>query len=171
MGIIGFGNIGRKVADIATAFGMNILAFDKLHSDQSHRQNFRWSDIDELVAHSDVVSLHCPLTDENMGLIDMQKLQAMKSSAFLINTARGPLIKEEDLAYALNKGLIAGAGLDVLSVEPPAKNNPLFKAENCIITPHIAWATREARGRLMDIAIGNLKSFLNGESINVVNNT
>lgn len=168
MGIIGFGNIGKKVADIATAFGMNILAADKFHSDQSHRQNFRWTDTAELISSSDVVSINCPLTSETEGLIDKELLSTMKSTAFLINTSRGPVIVEKDLADALNNGIIAGAGLDVLSVEPPSQDNPLFNAKNCIITPHISWATREARGRLLDKAVYNLKSFLKGTAVNSV---
>ncbi len=169
IGIIGFGSIGQKVGDVATALGMNILAAKKHHTDQSHRKNFQWSEIPGVLSHSDVVSVHVPLTPETEGLINSDNLKTMKRSAFLINTSRGPIVAEEDLADALNKGVIAGAGLDVLSDEPPTHDNPLFKAQNCIITPHIAWATKEARERLMTIAVQNLKAFLNGLKVNVVN--
>jgi len=169
MGIIGFGNIGQKVADISSALGMEILAYSKSRTDQSHRKNFRWVELSELFEHSDVISIHCPLTPETEGLINQETLSWMKKSAFLINTARGQIILEEDLASALNNEVIAGAGLDVLSKEPPPNDNPLFKAKNCIITPHIAWATKEARSRLMDIAVENLRSYLSGNPQNVVN--
>jgi glycerate dehydrogenase len=168
MGIIWFGSIGRKVADIATVFGMNIIGNDKFQTDQSHRKNFRWADVNQLLEQSDVVSIHCPLFPETKGLINKEKLRMMKKSAFLLNTSRGPVIVDEDLAEALNNGTIAGAGIDVLSVEPPSKDNPLFAAKNCIITPHIAWATKEARTRLMDIAINNLLAYINGNPMNVV---
>lgn len=168
IGIIGFGNIGQRTADIATAFGMKILAHDRNESDQSHRKNFNWTRLPELFKESDVITLHCPLTPETKGIINKANLAFMKRTSFLINTARGPLIVEEDLAEALNNEVIAGAGLDVLSLEPPALNNPLFQAKNCLITPHISWATREARSRLMDIAVANLKGFLSDNAINTV---
>jgi glycerate dehydrogenase len=168
MGIIGFGRIGQKTADIAQAFGMKVVAYDQFRSDQSQRMDFKWSDLDELLQEADVVSLHCPLTAETKGLISMKNLGRMKNSAFLINTSRGPLVVDEDLAEALNNHSIAGAGLDVLTDEPPSKNNPLLKAKNCIITPHIAWATSEARARLMSIAVDNLKAFLEGNPVNVI---
>ena len=168
MGIIGFGSIGRKVADIATAFGMNIIGNDKFETDQSHRKNFRWADVNQLLEQSDVVSIHCPLFPETKGLINKERIRLMKKSAFLLNTSRGPVIVDEDLAEALNNDWIAGAGIDVLSVEPPSKDNPLFAAKNCLITPHIAWATKEARMRLMDIAVNNLVAFLTGNPVNVV---
>lgn len=169
IGIIGFGTIGKKVGEVATAFGMNIIGSKRVHSDMSHLENFRWAEIPELLQQSDVVSIHCPLTTETKGLINKGSLSRMKSSAFLINTSRGQIILDEDLADALNHDVIAGAGLDVLSVEPPPKDNPLFKAKNCIITPHIAWATIEARGRLMDMVVENLAAFLSGKPVNVVN--
>lgn len=169
MGIIGFGNIGSRVGDIATAFGMNIIGAGKPITNQSHRTNFRWAEIPEILEQADVVSIHCPLLPETKGLINVESLKRMKKSAFLLNTSRGPIIVDKDLADALNSGIIAGAGIDVLSVEPPTKGNPLFKAKNCIITPHIAWATKEARTRLMDFAVNNLTSFLNGKPVNVVN--
>lgn len=169
MGIIGFGSIGEKVADVATAFGMNVIGSKRHQTDQSHRKNFRWADIPELLRESDVVSVHTPLTPDTQGLINKETLALMKPSAFLLNTSRGPLIVDEDLADALNNGVIAGAGIDVLSKEPPAANNPLFTAKNCLITPHIAWATKEARTRLMAITIDNLLAFLAGDPVNVVN--
>jgi len=170
LGIIGFGSIGQQVADVVTAFGMNIIGTSRRRTDQSHRENFRWAEIPELLEQSDVISIHCPLTRETEGLINKDSLLKMKSSAFLLNTARGQIIVEQDLADALNKGTIAGAGIDVLSVEPPAEDNPLFRAKNCIITPHIAWATLEARTRLMGIAVNNLQTFMEGKPLNVVNN-
>jgi len=170
IGIIGFGNIGQKVGDIATAFGMNILGTDKVRTDQSLRKNFRWVEIAELLSLSDAVSIHCPLFPETKGLINRESLHTMKNSAYLINTSRGPIVNDADLAEALNAGIIAGAGLDVLSVEPPSADNPLLNARNCIITPHIAWATYEARKRLINIAVQNLKAFTEGKSINVINN-
>ncbi|MVM28987.1 D-2-hydroxyacid dehydrogenase [Spirosoma sp. HMF4905] len=169
IGIIGFGSIGEKVGDIATAFGMNIIGSKRHHTDQSHRPNFSWADVPELLTQSDVVSIHCPLTPETQGLINKENLALMKPTAFLLNTSRGPIIVDQDLADALNTGVIAGAGIDVLSKEPPAADNPLFTAKNCLITPHIAWATIEARSRLMDITVQNLSAFLDGEPVNVVN--
>jgi glycerate dehydrogenase len=169
IGIIGFGSIGQKVADIATAFGMNIIGFSRTRSDQSYRKNFKWAELDDLLKESDVVSVHCPLFPETQGIINKGSLRLMKRTAFFLNTSRGPLMVDQDLADALNEGIIAGAGIDVLSVEPPSANNPLFKAKNCLITPHIAWATKEARSRLMGIAENNLSSFLNQKPINIVN--
>ena len=169
IGIIGFGRIGQQVGDVATAFGMNIIGNSRNWTDQSHRKNFRWAEIPELLAQSDVISIHCPLFPETKGLINKESLKTMKKSAFLLNTSRGPIVVDEDLADALNNDVIAGAGIDVLSVEPPPAGNPLFKATNCIITPHIAWATKEARLRLMDTTVNNLSSFLNGTPVNVVN--
>ena len=168
MGIVGFGNIGQKVGDIATAFGMNLLGAARNKSDQSHRKNFRWTEIPQLLEQSDVVSIHCPLTPETKGLINSKSLRTMKKSAFLLNTSRGPIIVDEDLAEALHQNVIAGAGIDVLSVEPPQKDNPLFTAKNCVITPHIAWATKEARTRLMDMAVANLSAFVAGKPQHVV---
>jgi glycerate dehydrogenase len=170
LGIIGFGSLGEKVADVATVLGMNILGADKIHTDQSHRLNFHWTEIPELLAKSDVVSIHCPLLPETKGLINKDGLKIMKNSAFLLNTSRGAIIEDEALANALNNGVIAGAGIDVLSVEPPLSVNPLLKAKNCIITPHIAWATKEARTRLMNIAVTNLEAFISGKHLNVINN-
>ena len=169
IGIIGFGSIGEKVADVATAFGMKVIGSKRHHTDQSHRKNFKWAEIPELLAQSDVVSIHCPLLPETQGLINKENLTLMKPSAFLLNTSRGPIVIDHDLADALNTGVIAGAGIDVLSKEPPAAGNPLFSAKNCLITPHIAWATKEARTRLMAITVQNLTAFLDGKPVNVVN--
>lgn len=169
IGIIGFGNIGQKVAEVATAFGMNIIGTARHQSDQSGRKNFRWAELPELLSNSDVVSIHCPLFPETKGLINKKTLGMMKNSAFLLNTSRGPIVIEQDLADALNTGVIAGAGIDVLSVEPPSESNPLFKAKNCLITPHIAWATKEARSRLMETVEKNLSSYLKGKTVNVIN--
>jgi glycerate dehydrogenase len=169
MGIVGLGNIGMKVADIAAAFGMNVLAASRTQTDQSGRKNFQWTTIDKLLEEADVVSLHCPLTPETKGLINQNKLARMKKSAFLLNTSRGPLIIELDLADALNNDIIAGAALDVLSTEPPSPDNPLFQAKNCIITPHIAWATKEARTRLMKMVVDNVAAFVEGKPMNIVN--
>lgn len=169
IGIIGFGNIGQKVGDIATAFGMNVIGSARRQSDQSHRKNFQWAHIPELLRQADVVSLHCPLTPETKGLMNAESLSTMKRTAFLLNTSRGPLIVGDDLATSLNGGVIAGAAIDVLSIEPPPKENPLFSAKNCIITPHIAWATKEARTRLMEMAVNNLAAFISGAPVNVVN--
>jgi len=168
MGIIGFGDIGKKVGDVASAFGMKVIGNSRTRTDQSHRSNFRWASVEELLEQSDVVSLHCPLTPDTTGLIKRDNLKRMKPSAFLLNTSRGPLIVEQDLADALNEGVIAGAGIDVLSKEPPPPDNPLLSARNCIITPHIAWATREARIRLMDIVVSNTKAYIGGSPVNVV---
>ncbi len=169
LGVIGFGDIGQRVADVGRALGMRIIGYSRTRTDQSHRSEFRWADLDTLLQESDVVTIHAPLTPETKGLINASALAKMKRSAFLLNTARGPIIEEADLANALNGDLIAGAGLDVLSAEPPAPDNPLFSAKNCVITPHIAWATKEARSRLMGLVVENIAAYINGNPINVVN--
>ena len=167
MGIVGLGNIGQATARIAQAFGMEVCVY-------SSKPQFvlpsgiKKMDLDELFAECDVISLHCPLTPDTKEMVNAERLSKMKSNAVLINTGRGPLINEQDLANALNEGRIAAAGLDVLSVEPSVEGNPLLTARNCFITPHIAWATLEARTRLMEIAVQNLKSYLNGQIINNV---
>ena len=167
MGIVGYGNIGKATARIALAFGMEVLAYTS--KDQKDLpQGVKKATLDELFAESDVISLHCPLTPDTKELVNANRLKTMKPSAILINTGRGPLVNEQDLADALNEGRIAGAGLDVLSVEPSVAGNPLLSAKNCFITPHIAWATKEARTRLMDIAINNLRSYQEGNIINNV---
>ncbi len=167
LGIIGFGQIGQAVAKIGLAFGMNVIFNNR--SKKNVDINATQVNLDTLFSESDFISINCPLTDENTGFINKVTISKMKSSVFLVNTGRGPLINEQDLADALNNGNIAGAGLDVLAVEPATKENPLTKAKNCFITPHIAWATLEARTRLMNIATENLKSFIEGNPINVVN--
>ena len=167
IGIIGYGNIGQAVAAIATALGMKVYVYSSKPQFLLPQGVQRMS-IDEIFHECDVVSLHCPLTDETNGMVNSTRLNSMKSSAILINTGRGPLVNEQDLADALNNGVIAAAGLDVLSTEPPRKDNPLLTAKNCFITPHIAWATKEARIRLMNIAVNNLKSYIGGSIINNV---
>jgi glycerate dehydrogenase len=157
-GCVGSGRIGAQTARIAEALGMRVLV-------HSRSQGIG---LDALLEQSDVVSLHCPLFPETRGMIGASQLQRMKPSAFLLNTSRGPLVVEQELADGLNARTIAGAGVDVLSVEPPAGGSPLFAARNCIVTPHIAWATREARGRLMEIAAGNVAAFAAGAPVNVV---
>jgi glycerate dehydrogenase len=168
IGIIGLGSIGRRVASIASAFGMRVLAANRSRSNPPTIEHFEWAEIPDLLRRSDFVSVHVPLNSETDGLIDRDSLSLMKSTAILINTGRGPLVVEQDLADALNSGRIAGAALDVLSVEPPPMDNPLLSAKNCLITPHIAWATREARARLMQVVVDNVKAFLAGDPVNVV---
>ena len=167
MGIVGLGNIGRATARIAQAFGMEVLVVTSKEQ-SALPEGMKKVTLDELFAQSDVVSLHCPLTPDTKEMVNAARLQTMKPSAILINTGRGPLVNEQDLADALNEGCIAAAGLDVLSVEPSVAGNPLLGARNCFITPHIAWATKEARIRLMDIAVNNLKSYQEGIIINNV---
>lgn len=168
MGIIGFGEIGQRVADIATAFGMNVIAYSRTQTDQLHRSNFKWVTLFELLQQADVVSIHCPLTPQTQGIINKENLARMKPTAFLLNTSRGPIVVNDDLADALNQGVIAGAGIDVLSVEPPPAGNPLLTAKNCLVTPHIGWATKEARMRLMDKVVSNLAAFIGGHPTNIV---
>jgi glycerate dehydrogenase len=169
IGIVGLGQIGRRVAEIALPFEMHVVAADEVRRSVPAWPGFRWYEVDELLAHSDVVSLHCPLLPQTQGIINARSLAMMKPSAFLINTSRGPLVVEQDLADALNSGRLAGAAVDVLSTEPPAAENPLLRAKNCIVTPHIAWATKEARTRLLESAIANLQAFVDGHPIKVVN--
>lgn len=168
IGIIGFGTIGRKVCEISMAFGMKVLASSRSRKDAPECSGFEWAETEELLSRSDIVSIHSPLTPETTGMINMSRLRLMKKNAFLINTSRGPVIVEKDLADALNEGIIAGAGLDVMAEEPPQEDNPLLTAKNCIITPHIAWATLESRRRLLDQAAKNVKAFLAGRPVNVV---
>ena len=168
MGIVGFGRIGRATAELALAFGMKVLACDPVLPGDVP-QGVEIVDLDAIFRQSDVISLHCPLTPETQQLVDWDRLALMKPSALLINTSRGPLIDEGALAEALNSGGIAGAGLDVLSVEPPPADNPLLGAENCFVTPHIAWATRAARKRLLRTVVENVRAFLEGRPQNVVN--
>lgn len=170
IGIIGFGNTGRATARIAVGFGLDVYAYTSKSAMELPADVHKCPSMDELFRKCDIVSLHCPLTETTRELVDARKLELMKSSAILINTGRGGLVNEQDLADALNSGKIAAAGLDVLSSEPPRADNPLLKARNCFITPHQAWATKEARVRLMQLAVNNLKAFLEGKPVNVVNN-
>ena len=167
MGIIGLGRIGQTVARLAQAFGMKVVATGR-SKPKDLPASIAWFDLETLLRTSDVVSLHCPLTTETKQMINAQRLKLMKPTAFLLNTSRGPLIDESALAAALQAGQIAGAGLDVLSVEPPAADNPLYPAPNCFITPHISWATRAARSRLMGVAVENVAAFIGGKPQNVV---
>lgn len=167
LGIVGFGRIGRAVAELGAAFGMQVLASHP--SAGAPTPGVRFVEVDAVFRESDVVSLHCPLTPETAKLVNAQRLSFMKRTAFLLNTSRGLLVDEPALAEALNSGRIAGAALDVLSVEPPPADNPLLAARNCLITPHIAWGTRAARSRLMHIAVENVRAFLQGQPQNVVN--
>ncbi|MDE6857533.1 MAG: D-2-hydroxyacid dehydrogenase, partial [Alistipes sp.] len=167
MGIVGFGNTGSAAARIAAAFGMEVWAFTS-KSAESLPAGVRKAELDELFRSCDVVSLHCPLTESTRGMVDAARLAMMKPTSILINTGRGPLVVERDLADALNAGTIFAAGLDVLCSEPPESDNPLLSARNCFITPHIAWATREARERLMRIAADNLRSYVEGRTVNNV---
>ncbi len=166
LGIIGFGQIGQAVAKIGLAFGMKIIFNNRSKKDTT--LDATQVGLETLLSESDFISINCPLTNENSGFINKTTIAKMKPSAFLVNTGRGPLINEHDLADALNTGKIAGAGLDVLSVEPATADNPLTTAKKCSVTPHIAWATFEARTRLMNIATGNLKAFIAGKPQNVV---
>lgn len=168
-GIVGLGNIGRKVAVIARAFGMKVLALTSKDKNELPEGVEKAASLQDLLSRSDVVSLHCPLTDETRSLINSSTLKMMKPSAILINTGRGPLIDESDVAEALKEGVIAAAAVDVLTTEPPKADNPLLSAPNCYITPHVAWASTEARRRLMDIATANVAAFLAGNPRNRVN--
>jgi Lactate dehydrogenase and related dehydrogenases len=163
LGIVGYGRIGRAVAELGRAFGMNVLAFTRSEAPGATKV-----ELDDLFRRSDVISLHCPLTPATEGLVNTARLALMKPTAFLINTGRGPLVVEKDLAAALEAGVLAGAAVDVLSAEPPSADNPLLTARNCLVTPHLAWATRAARQRLLDIAIANVRSFIEGRPQNVV---
>lgn len=167
MGLIGFGRIGQAVAKIAQAFGMQVLVYTRTPP-PTLPPGVKQAELETIFRESDFVSLHCPLTPETKHLINAQRLALMKPSAFLINTSRGPIVEEHALAEALQRGVIAGAALDVLSVEPPPATNPLLTAPRCLITPHLAWATRAARARLLQVAVDNVKGFLNGKPQNLV---
>lgn len=169
LGIVGFGQIGQAVADIAEAFKMKIVAVSGHETDQSHRKNFSWVDMDTLAKTSDIISFHCPLTEKTTGLVNEEFISKCKDGAIIINTSRGPVVDDQALANALNSGKLRGAGLDVLSVEPPKADNPLLTAKNCFITPHIAWAGFETRERLMNILKENVSAYLSGNPQNVVN--
>lgn len=168
IGIIGFGRIGQAEGRIAKALGMKVLAYDLFPSD-SGREIAEYVDLDSLYARSDVITLHCNLTPENTGMINRESIARMKDGVILINNARGQLIHEQDVADALNSGKIGAAGLDVVYTEPIRADNPLLKAKNCIITPHISWAPKESRQRIMDCAVANAKAYIDGAPIHVVN--
>lgn len=168
LGIVGLGRIGRRVGELAHAFGMPVLAHGRKQASPPAYQPFAWVGLDELFARADVISLHCPLAPETAGLVNRDRLRLVKPGALLINASRGGLVVEEDLAAALNEGRLAGAAVDVVSREPIRPDNPLLAARNCLITPHIAWTTREARRRLLDATVANVASFLAGRPTNVV---
>lgn len=169
MGIIGLGRIGYTVAKIANAFGMKVLAYDDQKNSSLENDMLKYVSLDELLAESDVISLHCPLFESTKGIINKEAIEKMKDGVMIVNTSRGPLIVEEDLKDALNSGKVAGAASDVVSTEPIEMSNVLLQAKNMIITPHIAWAPKESRQRLMDIAVNNLKEYINGNTTNAVN--
>ena len=169
MGIIGFGRIGQATAKIAQALGMDVLACSRNRDESLESETCRYTDLDELLANSDVISLHCPLSPDTQGIINKETISKMKDNVMILNSSRGPLIVEEDLMEALNSGKVGSAAVDVISVEPMKEDNPLLKAKNCIITPHIAWAPKETRQRLMDIAVDNLRSYVEGQPGNIVN--
>ncbi len=168
MGIIGFGRIGQQTGRIAKALGMRILANDA-HESEAGREIAEYVDLEQLLAQSDVIALHCPLFPETEGIINKDTIAKMKDGVILINNSRGPLVVEQDLADALNSGKVYAAAVDVTSTEPIRGDNPLLTAKNCIITPHISWAPKESRQRIMDTAADNLKAFLEGAPVNVVN--
>lgn len=169
MGCVGFGRIGQNVGKIAQSFGMNVLATDQYQNKSLECETLRYATLDDLLKNSDIISLHCPLLPSTKGIINKNIIAKMKDGVILINTARGPLIEEEDLKEALCSGKVAYAAVDVVSTEPIKADNPLLSAPNCIITPHIAWAPKESRKRLMDIAVHNLEAFLSGNPVNTVN--
>jgi glycerate dehydrogenase len=169
MGIVGFGRIGRRVGELAHSFGMNVLAAGGSQRPAPSYGSFEWTDIGDLFSRADIVTLHCPLTDENAKFVDRGLLRCMKPTAYLINAARGGLVDESALADALHAGQLAGAAVDVVSIEPIRPDNPLLRARNCIITPHLAWASLAARRRLMAATVGNVEGFLAGRPVNVVN--
>jgi len=168
IGLIGFGRIGQGTGRIAKALGMNVIAYDEFQNDAGCEIG-EYVSLDTLLERSDVISLHCPLFPSTEGIINKDNIEKMKDGVIIINTSRGPLIVEQDLADALNSGKVYAAGVDVVSKEPIESSNPLLKAKNCIITPHIAWAPKESRARLMDIAVGSLQAFVDGKPIHVVN--
>lgn len=168
LGIIGFGRIGRRVGEIGHALGMKVLAFSRSQTNPPGYTPFAWASLDDLLRTADVVSLHCPLTPQTTGLINASRLALMKPRALLLNTSRGALVDAPALAEALNRGTIAGAALDVLSPEPPTADHPLLSAKNCILTPHMAWASREARERCMKMTVENLAAFIAGRPQNLV---
>ncbi len=169
LGIVGFGRIGRRVGELAHAFGMNVLAYDPFESQKPDYEPFSWARLDELFRNSNVITLHTPLTPDLEGIVNRELLGLVKPGTLFINASRGGLVCEEDLAEALNSGRLGGASLDVVSLEPIRQDNPLLKAQNIFITPHIAWATLEARHRLLKRTAENVRAFVDGAPINVVN--
>ena len=169
MGIVGFGRIGQKVAEIAVAFGMNVLACDEFVNKSLETDAIKYAGLDEVLSRSDVISLHVPLFDSTKGMINSSSIAKMRDGVIIINTSRGPLVTEEDMVKALESGKVAGYGADVVAVEPILAGNPLPGAKNCLVTPHIAWAPKAARARLMDIAVNNLAAYAKGSPVNVVN--
>lgn len=169
MGIIGYGRIGQSTGKIAQALGMKVLAYDEYKNPSLESETCKYVELNELLKQSDVIALHCPLFPNTQGIINKENIAKMKDGVIILNDSRGPLIVEQDLADALNSGKVVAAGLDVVSTEPIKGNNPLLNAKNCIITPHIAWAPKESRKRLMDIAVNNLEAFIAGNPVNVVN--
>lgn len=169
IGIIGYGRIGQSTGRIAQALGMTVLAYDSYKNEALENDKMKYVELDELFKKSDVIALHCPLFESTKGIINKDTIAKMKDGVMIINNSRGPLVVEQDLADALNSGKVAGAAVDVVSTEPIMMDNPLLKAKNCIITPHISWAPKESRQRLMDIAVDNLKKYLNGSPVNIVN--
>lgn len=169
MGIVGFGRIGQCTARLAQVLGMKVLAYDRHPMMELETDQCKYAGLDELYAQADVISLHCPLFPETQGMINRESIAKMKDGVILLNTSRGPLIVEEDLRQALDSGKVYAAGLDVVSTEPIQPDNPLLQAKNCLITPHIAWAPKESRQRLMEIAVSNLEAFVAGKPVNVVN--
>lgn len=169
MGIIGYGRIGQATGRIAQALGMKILAYDSYRNPALESDTCHYTDLDEVLSKSDVIALHCPLFPETEKMINRSTIAKMKDGVIILNNSRGQLINEQDLANALNSGKVAAAGLDVVSTEPIKSDNPLLTAKNCLITPHISWAPKESRKRLMDIAVSNLREFLKGTPKNIVN--
>lgn len=168
LGIIGFGRIGRQTGKIAKAMGMHVIAYDSFESNEG-REIGDYVDLDTLLSKSDVIALHCPLFPETQGIINRETIAKMKDGVIILNNSRGPLVVEQDLADALNSGKVYAAGLDVVGTEPIDPNNPLLTAKNCIITPHISWAPKESRQRIMDCAVENVKAYIAGAPVNVVN--
>ncbi len=169
MGIVGFGRIGQMTGRIAQALGMKVLAFDSYQDQSLESESLQYAGLETLFAQSDVISLHCPLFESTQGIINKDSIAKMKDGVMIINNSRGPLVVEEDLVEALNCGKVGAAALDVVSSEPIRSDNPLLKAKNCLITPHISWAPKEARQRLLDFAVDNLRQFVAGKPVNVVN--
>jgi glycerate dehydrogenase len=169
MGIVGFGRIGRRVGELAHALQMRVVAHDIFHGNAPDYEGFEWLEMSDLFAASDVITLHCNLTDDNEHFCNKQMFSLMKNTAFFINCSRGPLVNEHDLAEALNAGQLAGAAVDVVSTEPIKGDNPLLNAKNCYVTPHIAWATLDARKRITQMTAENIQAFIGGSPIHVVN--